>query len=797
MASRAKAAELRASGKTAAPTTPEEIFKSLQKAAQEAGVDIEKNLKSASASVEEWRQKLVASIAALDVLINKATGKDSQLTESGLSGQKVGELPTATSSDMMSLMPAVIASSSSSSNVGPAGQQAATGLTLVAQAAKQAQTTFTSFVSSSVGDNGLMGFFKNLGKNAGAASDDLGNFTDSLSSIAGNIGGISSAAKGTGGPFAAGMQGLTSGASLGMEVAGPWGAAIGGGAGLVMGIFSGKAKKEAERIAKEITAQFNAVLTEVQAGTLGLGSAVTQEITIIQSAVDQLSGKKGGRDELKAMLPQMEQQLAQLQAQQQSILKSFDKQLEIASSPTASQALVQPIQQIIDTYQQYVLAGGSVTLANQYLQDSFKNLVTQGLDQLNQAEQDAVTNALNYNDLLLQRQQLIQNTNQQIQDIMSQGVAVRQMPEGVTKARQLQQVMLNAQNQQAQLDQEIAVSQHKLQNESKIFQLATTRVGLETQLVALQNAQADKSDAATQALLQEVAAFSSATPGNLPTALGMIGLGGSYINPSQEPGLKPIPPVLTGIAAVDLQNQLQYQQALAYYNQQANLPTTSTLPALGQGGMGITPAGAFSSATSLSSSALGGTLDALASNIAAFPAAMQTMFTDASTVINVGGALLTGIAAALGAPTTTSTGIGISVPQSTLSTGGPMRNGRPGMTSVGPVSAGSFVSDAIAANSEHANALVSASVQRTTLEQNISDLSATRVQSEMKLVALKMQEINSDMIRINAWNTLIGTTGGRVGASSAPTLEDLLQNTYQTRSRQGFGGFVGETASPL
>jgi len=227
------------------------------------------------------------------------------------------------------------------------------------------------------------------------------------------------------------------------------------------------------------------------------------------------------------------------------------------------------------------------------------------------------------------------------------------------------------------------------------------------------------------------------------------------------------------------------------------LPTTSTLPALGQGGMGITPAGAFSSATSLSSSALGGTLDALASNIAAFPAAMQTMFTDASTVINVGGALLTGIAAALGAPTTTSTGIGISVPQSTLSTGGPMRNGRPGMTSVGPVSAGSFVSDAIAANSEHANALVSASVQRTTLEQNISDLSATRVQSEMKLVALKMQEINSDMIRINAWNTLIGTTGGRVGASSAPTLEDLLQNTYQTRSRQGFGGFVGETASPL
>jgi hypothetical protein len=775
IAQRKAAQTARAQGQTVAPVTPDQIFKSLQKASQDAGDSLGKHLEAASTSVDDWRVKLIQATQALTDFIDRATGgKSSGNAKGGGTGSgpatAANPLGTTTSSDMMMLTPAEVTSAKSPAEAGLALSAALSSTTV---AASSLQKGFTSLLTDSLGNNGLLGFFKNLGKNTQAASDDLSNFADSISSIGSEVGGLVSAAKGTGGAFEAGMQGMQAGGGLGGSIGGmfgPMGAMIGQGVGMavggVIGIFSGKAKTEAEKLAKQITAQFNAVLVEVQAGTLGLGNAVTQEIQIIQEAVDQLSGKKGGRSELQQMLPQMEQQLEALQQQQQQVIKSFDTTMEQISAPEASQALVQPIQAIIQSYQQYILAGGNVATANQFLQASFQNLVTQGLNTLNNAEQSAVNNALNYNNLLLQRQQLIQSTNQQIQDVMSQGVAVQQMPEGVQKAQELEQIQINSQNQMDQLDQQIAVSNHQLQNEQKIFQLATTRVGLETQLVQLQDAQLDQQDASTAALMQEVAAFSGATPTNLPTALNMIGLGGQYINPSTEPGLMPTPPVPTGIAAIDEQNELQYQQALAYYNQQANLSGSATIGSttgnIIGGAQGVTPAGSSDTALTASFQTLGSNLDALASNLTAFPAALQTalttMFTSPTTILNVGGALLTSIASALGAAVTTTSGA------------------------------------AAASIGQSSSTLVASTATRQAIEQNISTLSSTRVQNETQLVNLKMQEIAADMERIKAWSTLLNSP--TVTGTNSQTLEDMMNSLYQTRSRQGFGGFQGEINNP-
>jgi hypothetical protein len=353
------------------------------------------------------------------------------------------------------------------------------------------------------------------------------------------------------------------------------------------------------------------------------------------------------------------------------------------------------------------------------------------------------------------------------------------MPAGVTKARQLQQIELNAQTQMDQLNEQIAVSQHKLDNEKQIFNLATTRVGLETQLIQLQDAQIDKQDASTTALLQEVQAFSTGTPTNLPTALGMIGLSGDYLNPSTEPGLKPTPPTPTGISWVDQQNELQYQQALAYYNQQAGLSgtatiasTASTIPGGAQGISIATGPGTPTAGLASSSAQLGGILDAMASNITAFPQAMAAVFSSASTIVNVGGTLLQNIAAALGVPGFGSAAV-------------------PVTTSSSPVS--SLMRVAINKQGAATDSLVTASAQRQTIEENISSLSSTRVQSETQLVQLKLQEIQMDMERIQAWRDLLNAPA-RPGTNSQ-TLEDLLQSVYQTRARQGFGSFNGETSN--
>ena len=418
---------------------------------------------------------------------------------------------------------------------------------------------------------------------AGGASTMAGGLTG-LSGMLGQatqvVGGFQQALSGAGGPAKSALAGAGAGFQLGSMIPGPAGAVVGGvaaGVGAIIGVFSGKAEEQTQKVSKELIAAFQAVGTEVQNGSQTLVGGIQSMQALITTTVSELTGAKGGKQELEALLPQMEQSLTALQQQQQSILKAFDEKLEVASAPTAYQDSLSQIQSIIDQYQQYIQAGGSVANANQFLQQSFQSLAQQGINSLNQSEQDAINNALQYNDLLLQRQNLIQSTNLQIQSIMNQGVAVRQTPEGVTKAVQIEQVVQQATNQQDQLNEEISVSQYKLQNEQQIFNLATTRIGLEQQLVILQNQQTNQQLEQVEALGSVVNSLKTALPTSMPAALNQLGLGAAYVPP--EAAEAPTPPVKTGIMSVDEQNELQYQQALAAYEQNVNQPVGYINPA--------------------------------------------------------------------------------------------------------------------------------------------------------------------------------------------------------------------------
>jgi hypothetical protein len=170
-----------------------------------------------------------------------------------------------------------------------------------------------------------------------------------------------------------------------------------------------------------------------------------------------------------------------------------------------------------------------------------------------------------------------------------------------------------------------------------------------------------------------------------------------------EPVMKPQPPVKTGVYEIDLQNQLAYQQALEYYNQQVGLSSTATISPIGSlpGGLqGVTPAG-------------------------------------------------------------------MAMPGSEAITAGP------GVTTI------------------DTSGLIAK--QRISIEQQINDLSNTRISAETELVNLKMKEIAADMQRVQMYKDLL--TG--VKSTGALPLEDQLQAVYQSRARMGVGGFYGETTNPL
>lgn len=367
---------------------------------------------------------------------------------------------------------------------------------------------------------GLGSSFKDLIRGFGDSTKNLQNFSRALTDSISSVGTFVSAMQGKGGPLESAVAGAAGGASLGGQagsalegvpglfgmstaLAGPIGMAAGATIGLITGIFSGKAQKKAEEIAKSITDSFNKVIFSLNDGQTTLNQAIKQTEALRQQAVSQLSGKKGGQDQLNKILPQYDQTINQLKAQQAKVLKDFNENLAVLNTGQPYEAEMGSIDAVVQKYQQYIDAGGDVAKANQFLKDSFSDLTKDGLDKLNQDEQDAITNALQYNDLLVQRQQLISSTDQEVFNLLAGGAPSRTQTRAQTTAEKIAQLETQKDLQLEQLNQEIAVAAHKLDVEQQIFNLATTRIGLENQLVNLKNEQTDK-DAQNIVALQNV-----------------------------------------------------------------------------------------------------------------------------------------------------------------------------------------------------------------------------------------------------------------------------------------------------
>jgi hypothetical protein len=410
----------------------------------------------------------------------------------------------------------------------------------------------------------LGGSFRTLVKSSKDMGTNFDKFSEALTASIGQIGTFVSALQGQGGPVQAGLGGAASGMGLGkglgdimsqagkalgpgglgsaLSAAGPWGAAAGAAIGLVSGIFSGKARKAAEAIAKQITDEINKSLKDYALQNATMAQTIKALQAERAQAVSQLSGKKGGRDQLDKILPQLDQQITQLQEQQKQIMIQMDQNLQVIGSAAPWQPLLQNIQSVIKQYKDYIGAGGDVVKANQFLKDSFANMKVTDTATLNQDMQDAINNALQYNDLLLQRQQYIAQTTQQIEDIMAAGAPSRMRTTAQTKMSQIEQIELERNQRLAEMNEQITVAGYRLTSEQKIFDLAQTRVGLEAQLAQLQMATIDQDVARIAALRDLVNALgggsligtiSGAVGGNptsgtagLDAVLRLLGLGG-------------------------------------------------------------------------------------------------------------------------------------------------------------------------------------------------------------------------------------------------------------------------------
>jgi hypothetical protein len=380
--------------------------------------------------------------------------------------------------------------------------------------------------------------FTKLFKSTDPLADRLDKFGKGLSGvISGVMGVIQGVTSGKTGAQGA-LGGASAGAQFGQQfsavpVIGPFAGLIGGVAGGVMGGIFGSKEKQLQQDIHKVTTQLNSIVADLQAGTISMSQALQDLRHERQAAIALLQqgsvGKKGGKgggkggkkgyqpSQAQAVIQQIDSQITQLVDQQATVLQSLTTSLMQLSNPLQYQDYLQSLDQIIQKYQQFASAAqGNAQMmgeANQYLNDSLNQYVVTLSQQLNQAQQTAINDALTLINLEYQRQQIINQEAQQEYDILTQGVITRQRTNAMTKGQEIGVLRYQRDMQLQQINEQISLQQYKVATETQIFGLATTRIGLETQLLEAQTAQAQFQMQQVMALSQVVSALTSGLSG--------------------------------------------------------------------------------------------------------------------------------------------------------------------------------------------------------------------------------------------------------------------------------------------
>jgi hypothetical protein len=277
---------------------------------------------------------------------------------------------------------------------------------------------------------------------------------------------------------------------------GPAGALIGGimqGIGSVFSIIGGFFTAAARHIAEEIKKEFSKTVDELHAGTINLNQAIQQIEQERIDAINKLSGKKGGKDQLNQILPELDKELASLKQQQKDIFDSFEQQLNALSlHSNALSSFLQTWQQINKQVKDYLDAGGNAAKAAQYLSLQLEKQRQDAQQQLTDGQQQAVQDAINLNNLLKQRVDLIKQEAQSEFNLINGDAMERRESHAVVVGKQINQQREQFKQQIDDLNTQISLTSQKVSAEKQIFDIANTISGLHRQDEALQLAALQK-----------------------------------------------------------------------------------------------------------------------------------------------------------------------------------------------------------------------------------------------------------------------------------------------------------------
>jgi len=666
-------------------------------------------------------------------------------------------------------------------------------------------------------ESATKGFLKALsGQGEGNGVGAIKAFTGALSGAIGAVGSFIQSTAGASTTTGGAVGGALSGMSMG-SMFGPWGALAGAvGGGIFGGIMGNKAASATKQL-NDLKTTFNNLMVQMNENLTGLNQTIQQAEQLRQKTASVNTGKSSSAKQQKQQqLDQMDQTLQQLKEKQKQVLQQMQQDLDTLRVPTAYQEWLGGLQQILAQYKQFAEAAQTTQdLANaqEYLTDSVKQwAVTQG-DQVRQSEIDAINNAIQLNQLYQQRQTLMEDFGKQEQQILSGGVLTRTASASATKAGQLGDLQRNFNQQMDQLNQEIAVSQYKLQSQQQIFNLASTQAGLETQVLQLQFQQIDEQTASTGALenlLNTVKNTPMSQLATMPQLLGALGL--PYSGPSAAQVGPQVGPLTANAPVYPSSNQ--YPNYPTYPSNPSNPPWVYTGGASSAGStaggnyvayQGNTAVPMMSGPSSLPGWALPG--GGGAGGIIPSLAATSGIGSNSGASLTLGAAMAYPGMAQQGSINLGAGGIPGGGPIVKMGTSNPANlwpSLFPGVPQAATMNYGSKTyRGGEASLTVHDNVMHA----RISVEKTINDTTNQRISAEMNLISAKKAQTDYDMQHIAALQKLTdsikgGSIAGLTQAASAikngvrtgpgtTHIESSMYELYRERSRYGEGTFTG------
>jgi len=194
----------------------------------------------------------------------------------------------------------------------------------------------------------------------------------------------------------------------------------------------------------------------------------------------------------------------------------------------------QAIKNLTDAQNGLTTAVTTQATAQDYLNASLKDYLTQETRQLADEREKAVKDSIQLIDLQKQRNDLNMQFAQSEYDILARGSLTRQMTTAQTKMLELDKLKKEHDLRMQDINSQIQVEQFRVDNERQIFDLSTTRVGLETKLVGLQKDQVTRDTKRIEALSTLVDKLNTGNMADLLPLLQFLGYSTSQLPPTLQ-----------------------------------------------------------------------------------------------------------------------------------------------------------------------------------------------------------------------------------------------------------------------